>query len=100
MGQRPSTLDAMGELIDTGGILLAGVIPTVGPEKQDVPLRKWAAPLLESWNRLGFRREELAVSVVPTPCCGLAGADREWAVRAMQLAGQLAGALQDLPETW
>jgi hypothetical protein len=100
VGQRPSTLDAMGELIDTGGILLAGVIPTVGPEKQDVPLRKWAAPLLESWNRLGFRREELAVSVVPTPCCGLAGADREWAVRAMQLAGQLAGALQDLPETW
>jgi hypothetical protein len=30
----------------------------------------------------------------------LAGADREWAVRAMKLAAALADALPDLPETW
>jgi len=100
VGERPSTLDALGELVDTGGVLLAGVIPSTGPTSPDAPLRKWAGPLLEAWNRLGFRREDLAAAVVPTPSCGLAGADRDWAVRAMRLAGQLAGALGDLPESW
>jgi hypothetical protein len=55
---------------------------------------------LDAWNRLGFRREELAARVVPTPCCGLAGADRDWAVRAMHLSQQLAQALPDLPDNW
>lgn len=100
VGDRPPVLDALGELIDSGGILLAGVIPATGPVKPDRPLAKWAAPLLETWNRLGFRRDDMAASVVPTPCCGLAGADRDWAVQAMKLAGQLADALPDLPETW
>jgi hypothetical protein len=38
--------------------------------------------------------------VVPTPTCGLAGADSEWAVRAMTLSRELAEAIQDLPEGW
>jgi hypothetical protein len=100
VGERPSTLDALGELIDAGGILLAGVIPTTRPANPDAPLQKWVAPLLDTWNRLGLRREDLAASVVPTPSCGLAGTDRDWAVRAMRLCAQLADALRDPPEGW
>ncbi|HEY5877399.1 MAG TPA: methionine synthase [Nakamurella sp.] len=100
IGQRPAALDALGELVDEGGKVLAGIIPTSGVTKPEAPLRTWAQPLLDTWNRLGFRRQDLAASVVPTPTCGLAGADHRWAVRAMQLCRQLAGALQDLPETW
>jgi hypothetical protein len=95
-----AALDALGEFIDGGGILLAGVIPTGVPVKPDAPLRTWAAPLLDVWNRLGFRREELAGRVVPTPTCGLAGAERDWAVRAMRLSAELAQALPDLPDGW
>jgi len=100
VGERASALDAIGELVEGGGILLAGVVPTTMPAKADAPLRHWAAPLLDTWNRLGLRREDLTGSVVPTPTCGLAGADRAWAVRAMQQCGQLAQALRDLPEEW
>jgi hypothetical protein len=100
VGDRTSALDAVGEFIDGGGILLAGLIPGAAPTKPSAPLKYWAAPLLDAWNRLGFRREELAARVVPTPRCGLAGADRGWAVRAMQLCRQLAEALPDPPENW
>lgn len=100
VGEQTWALDAIGELLDGGGILLAGIIPTTAPARSDVPLGLWALPLLDAWNRLGFRREALANRVVPTPTCGLAGADRAWAVRAMRLCRELADALQDLPEGW
>lgn len=97
---RASALDAVGEFIDGGGIVLAGVIPGTAPPNRSAPLRHWAGPLLDTWNRLGFRRDDLAKRVVPTPTCGLAGAERAWAVRAMQLCRQLAEALPDPPEDW
>lgn len=100
LGDRASALDAVGEYLDGGGILLAGLVPGARPAKSSAPLQYWAAPLLDAWNRLGFRREELAARIVPTPRCGLAGADRGWAVRAMQLCRQLAEALPDPPESW
>ncbi len=93
-------LDALGELVDGGGVLLAGVIPASTPAKPDAPLRTWALPLLDVWNRLGFRRDDLAGRVVPTATCGLAAADREWALRAMRLSAELADALPDLPAGW
>ncbi len=100
LGERAAALDGLGELIDGGGILLAGVIPGTIPVGRDAPLRQWASPLLNLWNRLGFGRQKLAETVVPTPCCGLAGADRGWAVQAMRLCRGLAEALPDLPEGW
>lgn len=100
VADRTSALDAVGEFIDRSGILLAGVIPGIAPAKRSAPLKYWATPLLDAWSRLGFRREELAVRVVPTPRCGLAGADGGWAVRAMQLCRQLTEALPDLPDNW
>ncbi len=100
VGQRTSALDAIGEFVDGGGILVAGIISGTAPATAPKTLRDWAVPLLDAWNRLGFRREELAARVVPTPTCGLAGAERGWALRAMQLCRQLAQALPDPPENW
>lgn len=100
VGEQARALDAVGELVDGGGILLAGLIATEVPARPDGPLRRWAAPVLDVWNRLGFRREDLTQRVVPTPTCGLAGADRAWALRAMRLCRELAAALRDPPEGW
>ncbi len=95
-----AVLDAIGEAVETGAVILAGVLPSVAPTDPAAPVKTFAAPLLTLWDRLGFPRSELARSVVPTPGCGLAGADREWAVRAMHLCTELADALTDLPEGW
>jgi hypothetical protein len=100
LGSTAAALDPIGEAIETGAILLAGVVPSVAPGAPRTPLRRWAAPLLQTWDRLGFARDLLAASVVPTPTCGLAGADREWTLRALRLCSELAEALTDLPEDW
>ena len=99
---RPRSM-RIGELVEGGGILLAGVIPDHRcRRKPDAPLRHVgrAAPGHPGTD-LGFRREELAGSVVPTPTCGLAGADRDWAVRAMRLC-RPTGAMpsRTCPRTW
>lgn len=95
-----AALDPIGEAVETGAILLAGVVPSEQPVNPRAPLQTWAAPILQTWDRLGFPRHQLAGTVIPTPTCGLAGASREWAVRAMKLSAELADALQDLPEGW
>lgn len=100
LGSTAAALDPIGEAIETGAILLAGVVPSVAPAASRAPLRSWATPLLQTWDRLGFARDLLAASVVPTPTCGLAGADREWTLRALRLCSELAEALTDLPEDW
>jgi hypothetical protein len=100
LGTSAAALDPVGEAVETGAILLAGLIPSTPPAKPKAPLKTWATPLLQIWDRLGFPRQQLAGTVVPTPTCGLAGADSEWAVRAMTLSRELATAIQDLPEGW
>ena len=49
-------------------------------------------------DRLGFGRERLAHLAVPTPTCGLAGADPAWARRALTLCRELGEAFVDPPE--
>jgi Cobalamin-independent synthase, Catalytic domain len=100
LGATAAALDPIGEAVETGAILLAGAVPSTRPANSRAALKTWAKPILQTWDRLGFPREQLASTVVPTPTCGLAGADREWALRAMQLSRELADALQDLPEGW
>lgn len=96
LGTRAAQLDPVGEAIEAGAVLLAGL---VGVEPDDRPLREVAAPLLDVWNRLGLARSTLA-GVVVTPTCGLAGADPEWASRAMTRCTELGRALLDPPEGW
>lgn len=100
LGQGAAALDPIGEAVETGAILLLGVVPAVEPVNPRAPLKTWAGPMLQVWDRLGFGRAQLATAVVPTPTCGLAGADPDWALRAMRLSRELADAVQDLPEGW
>ncbi len=93
-------LDPIGEAIESGAVLLAGVVPAVRSAGSETALQTWAAPLLQVWDRLGFPRAQLPSAVVPTPSCGLVGGDRDSARDAMKICRELADALQDLPESW
>jgi len=96
-------IDAVGEELDAGLGLFAGVVPAVPPSvapasgnaaDQRVAARSRAAelsdpaasvmPVRTFWQRLGFNLATLATQVVTTPTCGLAGAtdDRARAVLA------------------
>lgn len=104
LGRDAAALDPLGEAVEAGIVLLAGVIPTVEPPaRRDLATGEvsprttadWAAPVLEVWNRLGLPRSRFAGQVVPTPACGLAGASSTWAVRAMSLSRDVARLLAD-----
>jgi methionine synthase II (cobalamin-independent) len=95
-------LDALGEALDAGLGLLAGVVPVHHPA---TPPRPAAVPetgrppssaevadrVRELWGRLGFPLSTVASQVVVTPACGLAGAAPEYAraaLRTCREAGQ------------
>ena len=100
IGTSAARMDPIGELVEAGTILLAGLVPGVRPSGRDRELRDWAAPVLGVFDRLGFPRETLSSRVVPTPTCGLAGADQDWAITAMKTCRELSHAFEDLPEGW
>ncbi len=100
IGTSAAALDPIGELVEAGTVLLAGLLPGVRPAGRDRDLKTWAAPVLRIFDRLGFPRDSLSGRVVPTPTCGLAGADNDWAVAAMKTCRELSQAFQDPPEGW
>ncbi len=100
IGTSAARLDPIGELVEAGTVLLAGLLPGVRPAGRDRELRDWALPVLGVFDRLGFPRDTLSGRVVPTPTCGLAGADHDWALAAMKSSRELSRAFEDLPEGW
>ena len=82
-------LDPLGEALDAGVGLLAGVAPTRAdrvPTSKDLADRVRAA-----WGKLGFPASVLAGQAVVTPTCGLAGAPLDYArgvLTACREAGQ------------
>ena len=73
--------------------------PDSDPRKAAGPaLRSLARRAFDLADRLGFDRERLAHLAVPTPTCGLAGADPAWARRALALCRELGEAFVDPPE--
>ncbi|KWV29717.1 methionine synthase [Micromonospora rifamycinica] len=73
-------LDPLGEAIDAGFGLLAGVAPTQPSAAGHPPTSAQLADRVRGlWDRLGFPRRQLAEQVVVTPACGLAGAAPEQA---------------------
>ncbi len=98
LGTSAAELDPLGEALEGGTVLLAGVVPTaVDPA---AGLRDRATPLLEVWRRWGFPLDALPGSIVPTPVDGLADITVQAAVRALRVARELAGALADPPDDW
>jgi methionine synthase II (cobalamin-independent) len=81
VGTDTATQDELGELLDAGLGLFAGVVPTTG--KRPPTSAKVASDVTELWKRLGFGPERLPEQVVVTPTCGLAGATPAYARAAL-----------------
>jgi hypothetical protein len=63
-------LDELGEALDAGFGLIAGVVDPRGDLGTSAEL---AARIERLWRDLGFPRSDLAARVVPSPACGLVG---------------------------
>ncbi|MYW63685.1 methionine synthase [Streptomyces sp. SID8379] len=88
--------DAIGEAVEGGVTLFAGVVPGV-----DGPLSDPAGSVMgvrTLWRRLGLNPGSLAESVVITPSCGLAGASPAYARTALAHCARAARSLADNPE--
>ncbi|WP_345643475.1 methionine synthase [Streptomyces tremellae] len=88
--------EAIGEAVEDGMRLLAGVVPGV-----EGPLSDPAGSVMgvrTLWRRLGLDPGLLAESVVCTPACGLAGASPAYARAALAHVVRAARSLADNPE--
>ncbi|MDX3576905.1 MULTISPECIES: methionine synthase [unclassified Streptomyces] len=88
--------DVIGEAVEAGTRLFAGVVPGV-----DAPLSDPAGSVMgvrTLWRRLGLRPGLLAEAVTLTPSCGLAGASPGYARRALAHCVRAARSLADDPE--
>ncbi|MFE2474822.1 methionine synthase [Streptomyces sp. NPDC059389] len=88
--------DAVGEAVEGGTKLFAGVVPGT-----DAPLSDPAGSVMgvrKLWRRLGLAPGTLAESVVVTPACGLAGASPAYARAVQAHCVRAARSLADNPE--
>ncbi|WP_326577094.1 methionine synthase [Streptomyces sp. NBC_00481] len=88
--------DTIGEAVEGGTKLLAGVVPTT-----EGPLSDPAGSVMgvrTLWRRLGLRPGLLAEAVTVTPTCGLAGVSPAYARRALAHCVKAARSLADNPE--
>jgi methionine synthase II (cobalamin-independent) len=85
-------LDPLGEALDAGMGLFAGVVPTSGGAPSD---KAAAEAVLGLWNKLGFPLKQLPGQVVVTPACGLAGASPGYARAATKAVRDAARRLVD-----
>ncbi|MFF1354376.1 methionine synthase [Streptomyces sp. NPDC058297] len=88
--------DAIGEAVEAGTRLFAGVVPGT-----DSPLSDPAGSVMgvrTLWRRLGLNPGSLAESVTVTPACGLAGASPAYARAALAHCVRAARSLADNPE--
>jgi hypothetical protein len=88
--------DVIGEAVEGGLKLFAGVVPGV-----DGPLSDPAGSVMgvrTLWRRLGLHPGLLAEAVTLTPACGLAGASPAYARAALAHCARAARSLADNPE--
>ncbi|MFE0803601.1 methionine synthase [Streptomyces sp. NPDC058812] len=88
--------DAIGEAVEGGTRLLAGVVPGTDAALSDPAGSVMGVRTL--WRRLGLHPGLLAEAVTVTPTCGLAGASPEYARRALAHCARAARSLADNPE--
>jgi methionine synthase II (cobalamin-independent) len=87
--------EALGELIEGGVLLYAGIVPPADPAGPAPGATSLAQRVL-ALRRLGFPARRLADSVIVTPSCGLAGASPDWGRRALKLCRDTARALEEV----
>ncbi len=85
-------LDELGELLDGGVGLFAGVVPSTGTRSPSAV--NAADAVAHLWRRLGFPAEQAAAQVVVTPSCGLAGATPDYARAALVACAEAGRRLQ------
>ncbi|WP_420035663.1 methionine synthase [Streptomyces sp. cg28] len=88
--------EAIGEAVEGGTRLFAGVVPGVDTALSDPAGSVMGVRTL--WRRLGLNPGSLAESVVVTPSCGLAGASPAYARAALAHCARAARSLADNPE--
>jgi methionine synthase II (cobalamin-independent) len=88
--------EAIGESVEAGAVLLAGVVPAREPGLSDPAGSVSGVRTL--WRRLGLDPALLSRHVVVTPSCGLAGASPAYARRALSHSVTAAQSLADNPE--
>jgi methionine synthase II (cobalamin-independent) len=92
----PADEAAWGEFLESGGVLLAGVVPAVG--RQALPTAQRCAEGVRTlFSRLGLPAKELG-RVVPVPTCGLAGASNEQVRAVARLCADTAKVLGEAAE--
>ncbi|MBV1848770.1 methionine synthase [Catellatospora tritici] len=96
LGTDRARLDSLGEAIDAGLGLFAGVARTTVPANGRRPdAAALAERLRRLWRDLGFAEEQLASSVVVTPACGLAGATPAYAQAVLKACHEAARRLTE-----
>ncbi|MFE9678853.1 methionine synthase [Streptomyces sp. NPDC006259] len=88
--------DAIGEAVEAGTRLFAGVVPGTDAALSDPAGSVMGVRTL--WRRLGLRPDLLAEAVTLTPACGLAGASPAYARQALAHCVRAARSLADNPE--
>ncbi|MGW1673836.1 methionine synthase [Streptomyces sp. NPDC002324] len=88
--------DAIGEAVEGGTKLLAGVVPTTEGALSDPAGSVMGVRTL--WRRLGLHPGLLAEAVTVTPACGLAGVSPAYARTALAHCVKAARSLADNPE--
>ncbi|MGW0845990.1 methionine synthase [Streptomyces sp. NPDC002787] len=88
--------DIIGEAVEGGTKLLAGVVPTTEGALSDPAGSVMGVRTL--WRRLGLHPGLLAEAVTVTPTCGLAGVSPAYARRALAHCVKAARSLADNPE--
>ncbi|RAJ63382.1 cobalamin-independent methionine synthase catalytic subunit [Streptomyces sp. Amel2xB2] len=91
--------DAVGEAVEGGTVLFAGVVPGDGPPSGGLSDPAGSVGGVRSlWRRLGLSPALLTESVVVTPACGMAGASPAYARAALAHCVRAARSLADDPE--
>jgi Cobalamin-independent synthase, Catalytic domain len=91
--------EAIGEAVEGGTVLFAGVVPGDGPPEGGLSDPAGSVSGVRSlWRRLGLSPALLTESVVLTPACGMAGASPAYARAALAHCVRAARSLADDPE--
>ncbi|MFE0460818.1 methionine synthase [Kitasatospora sp. NPDC058965] len=91
--------DDLGEAVEGGTVLLAGVVPAVDAASSASSDPAGSVTVVRRlWRRLGLDPELLGRRVLVTPTCGLAGASPAYARQALSQAVTGARSLVDNPE--
>ena len=87
----PASYDGLAELLESGRMLMLGVVPATEPSSPPDD-RAVTERVLRLLDTLGLEptSEETPGELVVTPSCGLAGASTSWARRACELSARVA----------